>query len=219
MEQGQFIISIFGLYLVILCGALWGMYYISRIWRGLVYILLSGIHVFAGFVFYELSFIDRNCTFGTQTEALFNTLAEQLGKGMFLEEYIQQSSLVWPAILSAMGALAVAGGMVLVLMKMRWWTWPLLCLTLALSTEIFSFSKNKRDCAAIAEQNALRQRTYELVKQRRTDGIPDKQLAETITTQMKDFRYTYENCTEATASAEKIMAALTELKPEAAKAE
>ncbi|MBR6373410.1 MAG: hypothetical protein IKS20_09535, partial [Victivallales bacterium] len=67
----------------------------------MVFILLSGIHVFAGFVFYELSFIDRNCTFGIQTEALFNTLAEQLGKGMFLEEYIQPPSLVWPAILSA----------------------------------------------------------------------------------------------------------------------
>ena len=219
MDQGQLIISLFGLYLVIMCGALWGMYYISRIWRCLVYILLSGIHVFSAFVFYGLSFIHRNLTFGMQTEAFFNTLAEQLGKGMFLEEYIQPPSLVWPAILSAMGALAVIGGLGLVLRKMHWWTWPLLCLALAMSTEIFSFPKNKPDCAAIAEQNALRQRTYELVKQRRSDGIPDKLLAETITMQMKDFRYSYENRTDAAASAEKIMTALTELKPEAAKAE
>ncbi|MBO4511599.1 MAG: hypothetical protein J5746_02425 [Victivallales bacterium] len=215
MNQGEIIILLSCLYLVIMCSALWGMYHISRIWRSLVCIVLSGIHVFAGFVFYELSFIDRNLTFGLQTETLFTSIAEQLGKGLLLEEYIQPPALVWHAILSVLGALSVAGGLVLVLMKMRWWSWLLLCLALVLSTEIFSYPKKKLDCAAIARQNALRQRAYSLVKQRRSDGIPDKLLAETITLQMEDFRYTYENRTEAIQSAEKIITALNE----AAKAE
>ena len=202
------------LYLVIMSSALWGMYHISRIWRSLVYVLLSGTHVFAGFVFYELSFIDRNCTFGMQTEALFTSLSEQLGKGLLLEEYIQPPSLALYAILSVLGVLAVAGGLALVLMKMRWWTWLLLCLALALSTVIFSYPEKKRHCAVIAEQNALRQRAYALVKKKRTDGIPDKLLAETITLQMKDFKYTYENCTEAMQSAERILKTLNELRPD-----
>ena len=57
------------------------------------------------------------------------------------------------------------------------------------------------------------------MKQKRLEGITDTLLAETITIQMKDFRGTYENRTEAKASAEKIWSALRELKPETASAE
>ena len=82
---------------------------------------------------------------------------------------------------------------------------------LILSFYIFAFPKRKKEGIGIAEQNELRLRTYEAVKEKRAEGISDTLLAETITIQMKDFRGTYENRSEAKESADRILSALRAL--------
>ncbi|MBR3648797.1 MAG: hypothetical protein IKN52_00980 [Victivallales bacterium] len=207
------------LYLAITGGGLFGIYHLSRIWRIVIYVLLGAGHIFCAFLWHGLSFIDRNNEFTEQTISWFNELAEQLHNGMIHEVFIQPPSLVWGAVVSGLSLLALAGGAVLASMKQRWWTLILIVVALLLSTNCFSFARRNRESDVVAEQNELRQYTYDVVKQKRLEGVPDTLLAETITIQMKDFRGTYENRTEAKASAEKIWSALRELKPETASAE
>ena len=217
--NGEVLLQLFVFYLTVMCGALWGMYHISRSWRIVVYAVLSAVHIFIGLLFKSLSFIDRNNNFTVQTESLFISIAEQLGNGMLQEEYLQSPNLVWCAFISVLSVLAIVGGVVVVSLKMHWWSWILVILAFWLSTNICYYETKRVDGLAIAEQNELRRRIYDFVNQRRAEGIEDNRLAETITVLLKDFRGTYESRKDATESAERILSALRELKPEPNKPE
>ena len=217
--NGEVLLQLSVFYLTVMCGALLGMYYISLSWRIVVYATLGAVHIFMGLLFNGLSFIDRNNNFTVQTESLFVSIAEQLSKGMIQEEYLQPPNLAWCAIVSVLSVLAVVGGVVVVSLKMRWWSWILVCLALGMSAKISYYETKRVDGLAIAEQNELRRRIYDFVNQRRVEGIEDNRLAETIAIQLKGFRGTYENRKDATESAERILSALRELKPEPNKPE
>ena len=207
-------IVIFGLlYLGIMFCALYGMYVLPRGWRILLYLTLGATHLLVFLFFYALTFIDVNNAFAVQTEQLFTKLAEQLSQGGFHEELLTPPSLAVGLLWSGFGILALVGGFVAVCRKPRWWTWLPVCLGLISSGALFSVPQRKKIEAGIAEQNELRHHAYEVVRQKREEGVPDTLLAETITIQLKDFRGSYENRTDAKESADRILSALYALTP------
>ena len=201
------------LYLGIMFCALYGLYVLPRGWRILLYLILGAMHLCVFLFFYALTFIDVNNAFTVQTEQLFTTLAEQLSQGGFHEESLTSPSLAVGLLWSAFGILAFVGGLFAVCRKPRWWTWLPVCLGLIFSGAIFSVPQRKEIKAGIAEQNELRRHAYEVVRQKREEGVPDTLLAETITSQLKDFRGSYENRTDAKESADRILSAINALTP------
>lgn len=202
------------IYFFVMGGGIYGLYGLSRRWRIVLYLFLGAAHLFIHSCYYALTFIDVNNAFTVQTMDFFTALAEQLQHGGIHEELLTPPSLTLGLLLSAFGVLILAGGAAAVWAKPRWWTWLPVCLGLILSFYIFAYPKRKKEGIGIAEQNELRLRTYEVVKGKRTEGVTDALLAETITIQMKDFRGTYENRSEAKESADRILSALRVLQPQ-----
>ncbi len=207
-------IVVFGLlYLGIMFCALYGLYVLPRGWRIVLYLILGAAHLLVFLFIYALTFIDVNNAFAVQTEQLFTKLAEQLPQGGFHEELLTPPSLAVGLLWSAFGILALVGGFIAVCRKPRWWTWLPVCLGLIFSDALFSVPQRKKIEEGIAEQNELRRHAYEVVRQKREEGVPDTLLAETITIQLKDFRGSYENRTDAKESADRILSAINALMP------
>ncbi len=199
------------IYFFVMGGGIYGLYGLSRRWRIVLYLFLGAAHFFINSCYHALTFIDVNNAFTIHTMDFFTALAEQLQQGNIHEELLTPPSLASGLLLSIFGIMALVGGAVAAWTKPRWWTWLPVCLGLILSFYIFAFPKRKKEGIGIAEQNELRLRTYEAVKEKRAEGISDTLLAETITIQMKDFRGTYENRSEAKESADRILSALRAL--------
>ena len=202
------------IYLCVMGGGIYGLYVLPRRWRIALYLFLAIAHLFIHSCFYAFTWIDVNNAFTVQTMDFFTALAEQLQHGGIHEELLTPPSLTYGILLSAFGVLILAGGAAAVWPKPHWWTWLPVCLGLILSFYIFAFPKRKKEGIGIAEQNELRMRTYEVVKEKRAEGIADALLAETITIQIKDFRGTYENRNEAKVSAYRILSAMHALQPQ-----
>ncbi len=202
------------LYISVMIGALYGVYVLSRPWRIVVYVILGALHLFVNSAIYALSFINVNNTFGVHTEQLFRTLAEQLSQGAFHEEYLTLPSPTVGILLSAFGFLVLIGGLLSVWAKPRWWTWLSVCMGLIISYNIWAFPQRQKEGKGIAEQNELRRHAYDVVKGKRAEGVSDALLAETITIQLKDFQASYENRKDAQDSADRILSAISTLKPE-----
>lgn len=202
------------IYFLVMGGSIYGLYVLPQRWRIVLYLFLGAAHLFIHSCYYALTFIDVNNAFTVQTMDFFTALAEQLQHGGIHEELLTPPSLTYGLLLSAFGVLILAGGAAATWTKPRWWTWLPVCLGLILSFYIFTFPKRKKEGIGIAEHNELRLRTYEVVNGKRAEGISDALLAETITIQMKDFRGTYENRSEAKESADRILSALCALQPQ-----
>ena len=196
------------IYFLVMGASLYGLYVLPRLWRIVLYLFLGAAHFFVNYICYALAFIGVNDAFSYQAMDFFTKLAEQLLQSNIHEELLTPPSLTGGLLLSIFGFLSLAGGAVAVWAKPRWWTWLPVCLGLILSFYIFAFPKRKQENIDIAEQNELRLRTYEVIKEKRAENIADTLLAETIKIQMKDFRGTYENQTESQASADRILSEL-----------
>ena len=214
MNEEEAIVVFTIIYFFVMGGGIYGLYVLPRRWRIALYLFLAIAHLFIHSCFYAFTWIDVNNAFTVHTMDFFTALAEQLQHGNIHEELLMPPSLTYSLLLSAFGVLILAGGAAAVWAKPRWWTWLPVCLGLILSFYIFAFPKRKKEGIGIAEQNELRMRTYEVVKEKRAEGIADALLAETITIQMKDFRGTYENRNEAKVSANRILSAMHALQPQ-----
>ena len=103
--------------------------------------------------------------------------------------------------------------------KIRWYSWPLLIAAFGLSSFLFAAGHRVDDRRDVAERNDLRRRTYALLAEKRAQGVTDRQLAEVIAANRKDFRYSYETRAAERKSVNRILAALRELTFEVPKEE
>ena len=77
----------------------------------------------------------------------------------------------------------------------------------------FSVCVRAKDRESIKVHNEMRQHVYGLVEQKRTEGVADRQMADSISENLKEFRYSYESRRDEIESEKKIEDALKKLRP------
>ena len=77
----------------------------------------------------------------------------------------------------------------------------------------FSVCVRAKDRESIEIHNEIRQRVYGLIEQKRTEGVTDRQMADSIAENLKEFRYSYESRRAEIESEKRIEDALKKLRP------
>lgn len=214
------ILLILFLYPLLLLGYLIFLVWIPRLWRLVGYCFFCVVHLFALALFDALRVIYRNNASGRHAEEFFAALERQLSSGSPLPpEYLEMPGYAVPMLLSVLAVAALVGGGVLVWRKIRWYSWPLLIAVFGLSSFLFAAEHCVDDRRDITERNDLRRRTYALLAEKRAQRVTDRQLAEAIAANRKDFRYSYETRAAEQMSVNRILKALRELMPATPKKE
>ena len=116
-------------------------------------------------------------------------------------------------ILTLLAAAAIIAGAVFAWRKLRWYSWGVLIFAFIMTQFTFSVCVRAKDRESIEIHNEIRQRVYGLVEQKRTEGVTDRQMADSIAENLKEFRYSYENRRVEIESEKKIEDALKKLRP------
>ena len=215
MASGDLLfLTILLIYVIVLLGFLACLPLIPRGWRIVVYSVLSAAHLFAGYAFHVLRFMSRNIASGQHAQNFFTALQQQLSSGTLNEEYLELPGWTSSVLLSLLAVTAIIGGGFVLWRKIRWYSWPLLIGSFILSFFLFEVFNRSDDRQDIREYNGLRRRVYALIGQKRTQRMSNKQMADAIAADLKNFQYSYESRTEEKESVELILSALRDLTPE-----
>ena len=207
-------LTILLIYVVTLIGFLACLHLIQRIWRIVGYSVFCAAHIFAGYAFHVLRFMNRNCASGQHAKNFFAALQQQLSSGTLNEEYLELPGWTPAVLLSLLAAAAIIGGGIVLWRKIRWYSWPLLIGSFILSFFLFEGLNRSDDRQDVRECNELRRRVYALIGQKRTQCVSNKQMADAIAANLKDFQYSYESRKYEKESVELILSALRDLTPE-----
>ena len=185
--------------------------FIPRWWRMGIYLVCVAMHLFAAFVLFSLSWIQRNWASGERTQRFFESLQQQLAAGTVHQDFLTLPGYASGAVLTLLAGAAVIAGAVFAWRKIRWYSWFVLIFAFIMTQFAFSVCARTKDRESIEDHNATRRLVYGLIEQKRTEGVTDRQMAETIAENLKDFRYSYENRRSEIESEKRIEDALKKL--------
>ena len=166
---------------------------IPRWWRMGIYLVCLALHFFAAFVLFSLSFIQRNIASGERTQRFFESLQQQLAAGTVQREFLELPGYAAGVILTLLAAAAVIAGAVFAWRKISWYSWFVLIFAFIMTQFAFSICARTKDRESIEGHNEMRRLVYGLIERKRTEGVTDRQMADSIAENLKEFRYSYEN--------------------------
>jgi hypothetical protein len=171
------------------------------------------MHLFAAFVLFSLSWIQRNYASGERTQRFFESLQQQWAAGTVHQDFLTLPGYASSAVLTLLAAAAVIAGAVFAWRKIRWYSWFVLIFAFIMTQFAFSVCARTKDRESIEDHNATRRLVYGLIEQKRTEGVTDRQMADSIAENLKEFRYSYENRRAEIESEKRIEDALKKLRP------
>ena len=212
------LIPVFGiLYLIALIAFLIFLRKIPRLWRLLAYAAFCLTDIFVARVSYFFEIFNRNCMSGIRTLVFFTAMQEQFSAGTygdFSPKLLNLPEYGPGILLSLLAAAAIFGGLICCWLKIRWYSYVILPVAIILSFGyLFEYPgviDRRRD---FEEHNELRRQTYDLLVEKREQGVTDRQIAEAIAANLKDFHYSYENRKYEKESVARILSALRDLTP------
>ena len=185
---------------------------IPRWWRLGLYLLYAGLALFGADFFYFVSGFGRNIDSGERAQHFFESLQQQLATGTVHREFLELPGYAAGAVLSLFAAAAVIAGAVFAWRKIRWYSRHVLCVAFFMTQFVFWGCVQAKDSKSIEVHNEMRRLVYGLIEQKRTEGVTDLQMADSIAEHLKGFRYSYENRREEIESEKRIENALKKLR-------
>ena len=168
-----------------------------RRWRLGIYLFCIAMHFFAAFVLFSLGWIQRHIASGVRAQHFFESLLQQLAAGTVHPAFFELPGYAAGVILTLLAAAAILAGAVFAWKKIRWYSWFVLIFALIMTPFSFSVCVRAKDRECIEDHNEMRRLVYGLIEQKRTEGVTDRQMADSIAGNLKEFRYSYENrCAE-----------------------
>lgn len=177
-----------------------------------IYLVCVAMHLFAALVLSSLSGIQRNCASGERAQRFFESLQQQLAAGTVHQDFLTLPSYALSVVLTLLAVAAVIAGAVFAWRKIRWYSWFVLIFAFIMTQFAFSVCARAKDRESIEYHNETRRLVYGLIEQKRTEGVTDRQMAETIAENLKDFCYSYENRRSEIESEKRIEDALKKLR-------
>jgi len=169
------------------------------------------MHLFAALVLSSLNWINRNIVSGMRAQHFFENLQQQLAAGTVHREFLELPGYASGVVLTLLAAAAIIAGAVFAWRKLRWYSWFVLIFAFIMTQFSFSVCVRAKDRESIRDHNEMRQRVYALIEQKRTAGVTDRQMADSIVENLKEFRYSYENRRAEIESVKRIEDALKKL--------
>ena len=186
---------------------------IPRWWRMGIYLLCTGLYLFIADFFYLLSGLGRNNASGMRAQHFFENLQQQLAAGTVRQEFLELTGYASGVILTLLAAAAIIAGAVFAWRKLRWYSWFVLIFAFIMTQFSFSVCGRAKDRESIEIHNEIRQRVYGLIEQKRTEGVTNRQMTDSIAENLKEFRYSYESRRVEIESEKRIEDALKKLRP------
>ena len=205
------------IYLLALQGFLIPLQRIPRGWRWGILAFFCLVNIGLAFIYRGLDFITFNIQSGERALNFFTGLSEELAHSTMSIEYLPMPSYTASIIWGIISLLVVIAGFVVLGLKIRWYSWVTTIAALFCACGILGIQTPHSEERYINDSNALRQKTYLLIEQKRKENVSNKQISETIKANLKDFRYTYENRKDERESSEKILIAIKNLQPDTEK--
>ncbi|MBE6369663.1 MAG: hypothetical protein E7056_05840 [Lentisphaerae bacterium] len=205
------------IYLLCLLGFLIPLKWIPRWGRLVGYVFFCIINIGLAFIYRGLDFISFNIQSGKRALNFFTELSETLASNTMHIEYLPMPSYTASIIWGSISLLMVIAGFVVLNLKIRWYSYVSTIAALLCAFSILDIQTPHSEKRYISDSNALREKTYSLIEQKRKENVSDKQISEAIRANLKDFRYTYENREDERESSEKILIAIKNLQPETEK--
>ena len=211
--NNETIILIPAFYLLALAAFIFFLGKIPRGWRLAGYGLFCALMIFASMIYRTLDFISFNCASGARAQNFFETLHKELAAGTFTAAYLEVPGTMRGTVLSIIALLAIIGGGIVLCLKVRWYSYLTTFAAILLAFEVTAFATAFKAPEYIVRHNDMRKKSYTLIEKKLAEKIPPQRLAEVIKSNLKDFRYTYENLKDETASTNRILTAISELTP------
>ena len=205
------------IYLLCLLGFLIPLKWIPRWGRLVGYVFFCIINIGLAFIYRVFDFITFNIQSGERALNFFTELSETLANDTMKIGYLPMPSYTASIIWGIISLLMVIAGFVVLNLKIRWYSWVTTIAALLCAFSILDIQTPHSEKRYISDSNALREKTYLLIEQKRKENVSNKQISEAIRANLKDFRYTYENREEERESSEKILIAIKNLQPETEK--
>ena len=202
------------IYLLCLLGFLIPLKWIPRWLRWVIYLIFCVVNIGVAFIFRGLNFISFNIQSGERALNFFTELSEGLANNTMSVEYLPMPTYTASIIWGIISLLVVVAGFVVLGLKIRWYSWLTTIAALFCASGILGIQTPHSEMRYINDSNALREKTYALVEQKRKENVSNKQISEAIKANLKDFYYTYENREDERNSSEKILTAIKNLQPE-----
>ena len=205
------------IYLIYLLGFLILWKWLPRWGRLVGYVFFCIINIGLAFMYRGLAFLSFNIQSGERALNFFTELSETLAHNTMNIEYLPMPSYTASIIWGIISLLVVIAGFVVLNLKIRWYSYVTTIVALFCAFGILDIQTPHSEKRYISDSNALRQKTYLLIEQKRKENVSNKQISEAINAKLKDFRYTYENREDERESSEKILTAIKSLQPETEK--
>ena len=205
------------IYLIYLLGFLILLKWLPRWGRLVGYVFFCIINIGLAFIYRELAFLSFNIQSGERALKFFTELSETLAHNTMNIEYLPMPSYTASIIWGIISLLVVIAGIVMLNLKIRWYSYVITIAALFCVFSILDIQIPHSEKRYINDSNALRQKTYLLIEQKRKENVSNKQISEAIKANLTDFRYTYENREDEKESSEKILFAIKNLQPETEK--
>jgi len=202
------------IYLIALLGFLIPLKWLPRWGRLVGYVLFCIINIGLAFIYRGLAYLSFNIQSGERALKFFTELSETLANDTMKIEYLPMPSYTASIIWGIISLLVVIAGFVVLGLKIRWYSYVITIAALLCASGILGIQTPHSEKRYINDSNALRQKTYLLIEQKRKENVSNKQISEAIKANLKDFRYNYENREEERESSEKILTAIKNLQPE-----
>ena len=166
------------------------------------------INIGLAFIYRCFNFITFHLQSGERALNFFTELSEELAHSTMNIEYLPMPSYTASIIWGIISLLVVIAGFVMLNLKIRWYNWVTTVAALFCAFGILDIQTPHSEKRYISDSNALREKTYLLIEQKRKENVSNKQISEAIKANLKDFRYTYENRKDEKKSSEKILTAI-----------
>ena len=203
------------IYLLYLLGFLSLLKWLPRWGRLVGYVLFCIINIGLALIYRGLDFLSFNSQSGERALNFFTELSETLASNTMHIEYLPMPTYTASIIYGIISLLMVIAGFVVLNLKIRWYSYVTTIAALFCAFSILDIQTPHSEKRYISDSNALRQKTYHLIEQKRKENVSDKQISEAIRANLKDFRYSYENREDEKESSEKILFAIKILQQEA----
>lgn len=186
---------------------------IPRIWKLVGYAFFCILTIFISLIYRGLNFISFNCESGERAKNFFETLHKDLAAGTLDIAYLEAPGTTTGTLLSIIALLAIVVGGIVLWFKVRWFSYITTFAAIVLSFDTTAFITAFKAPEYIVRHNDIRKKSYSLIEKKLAEKITHQHLAEVIKTNLKDFRYSYENLKDETASTNRILTAIGELSP------
>ena len=163
---------------------------IPRWWRLGIYLLCTGFYLIIAHILYVVaSVIGRNVDSGIRAQHFFESLQQQLASGTVHQEFLELPGYASGVILTLLAAASIMAGAVFAWRKIRWYSWFVLIFAFIMTQFAFSVCIRAEGRKSIEDHNEMRHLFYGLIEQKRTEGVTDRQMADSVAENLKEFHF------------------------------